>query len=204
MTGVDLVARPGYPGPFVVADAAAGPPLRRRRVRPRLLQQRDRARAAAARARPSRRSCAASRAAGMCRPRRAPSPSSRTRCCRAPTGCRRRLRRRYWRLGAAGDWEAVSLLSRRELEALFGPAERERFGPFTKSWISVRAAPAAALAAQAADVVADAVQHEEREQHHPDRAEAPHRARARCACRGSSRPSTRRRGRRPAAGTGTG
>ena len=34
------------------------------------------------------------------------------------------------------------LLRRRELEALFGPAERERFGPFTKSWISVRPPPA--------------------------------------------------------------
>ena len=39
---------------------------------------------------------------------------------------------------ADGDWEDVELLRRRELEALFGPAERERFGPFTKSWISVR------------------------------------------------------------------
>jgi hypothetical protein len=48
------------------------------------------------------------------------------------------LRRRYWRLGAGGDPDEVALLSRRELEALFGPARRERFGPFTKSWISVR------------------------------------------------------------------
>jgi SAM-dependent methyltransferase len=48
------------------------------------------------------------------------------------------LRRRYWRLGATGEWEEIALLGRRELEALFGPAERERLGPFTKSWISVR------------------------------------------------------------------
>ena len=48
------------------------------------------------------------------------------------------LRRRYWRLGAGGDWQEVALLGRGELQALFGPAERERFGPFTKSWISVR------------------------------------------------------------------
>jgi len=47
-------------------------------------------------------------------------------------------RRLYWRLGAGGNSRDVALLSRRELEALFGSAERERFGPFTKSWISVR------------------------------------------------------------------
>jgi SAM-dependent methyltransferase len=45
------------------------------------------------------------------------------------------LRRRYWRLGAAGHWEDVHLLGRRELEDLFGPAIPERFGPLTKSWI---------------------------------------------------------------------
>jgi SAM-dependent methyltransferase len=54
----------------------------------------------------------------------------------------RRLRRRYWRLGAMGDWEDVRLLSRAELEALFGPVERERFGPLTKSWVAVSAPPA--------------------------------------------------------------
>ena len=49
------------------------------------------------------------------------------------------LRRRYWRLGAAGDWEDVALLGRAELERLFGPSEPERFGPLTKSWVCVRA-----------------------------------------------------------------
>jgi hypothetical protein len=48
------------------------------------------------------------------------------------------LRARYWRLGAGGEPAEVTLLRRAELEALFGPAERERFGPFTKSWVSVR------------------------------------------------------------------
>jgi SAM-dependent methyltransferase len=51
-------------------------------------------------------------------------------------------RRRYWRLGAAGGWEDISLLRRRELESLFGPARAERIGPFAKSWVCVRA-PAA-------------------------------------------------------------
>lgn len=54
------------------------------------------------------------------------------------------LRRAYWRLGAAGDWEDVHLLRRRELEALFGPAEPERFGPLTKSWVSIRPPEASA------------------------------------------------------------
>jgi SAM-dependent methyltransferase len=49
-----------------------------------------------------------------------------------------RLRRPYWRLGVAGGWEDIRLLRRRELEALFGPAVPERVGPLVKSWISVR------------------------------------------------------------------
>lgn len=48
------------------------------------------------------------------------------------------LRRLYWRLGVASDVEGIRLLRRRELEALFGPAVRERLGPLTKSWIAVR------------------------------------------------------------------
>jgi hypothetical protein len=49
------------------------------------------------------------------------------------------MRQRYWKLGAGSDVEEIQLLRRRELEALFGPAFRERLGPFTKSWISFRA-----------------------------------------------------------------
>jgi SAM-dependent methyltransferase len=49
------------------------------------------------------------------------------------------LRRRYWRLGVAGEWEEISLLRRAELAALFGePIAAERIGPLTKSWIAVR------------------------------------------------------------------
>ncbi|HEY5316960.1 MAG TPA: class I SAM-dependent methyltransferase [Solirubrobacteraceae bacterium] len=51
----------------------------------------------------------------------------------------RAARRRYWRLGAGGDPDEVQLLRRGELELLFGPAIRERFGPLTKSWVCVRA-----------------------------------------------------------------
>lgn len=57
------------------------------------------------------------------------------------------IRRAYWRLGAAGKWEDIRLLDRRELEDLFGPAVAERFGPLTKSWISVRRASAPELGA---------------------------------------------------------
>jgi SAM-dependent methyltransferase len=49
-------------------------------------------------------------------------------------------RRPYWRLGAQGHWEDVHLLRRGEVAALFpGAAVRaERVGPLTKSWIAVR------------------------------------------------------------------
>jgi SAM-dependent methyltransferase len=49
------------------------------------------------------------------------------------------LRRRYWRLGVAGEWEDIALLRRDELRALFGePVVAERVGPLAKSWIAVR------------------------------------------------------------------
>jgi SAM-dependent methyltransferase len=47
-------------------------------------------------------------------------------------------RRRYWRLGAGSDVDEIKLLRRCELEVLFGPAIPERFGPLTKSWICLR------------------------------------------------------------------
>jgi SAM-dependent methyltransferase len=52
------------------------------------------------------------------------------------------LRRRYWRLGVAGDYEEIALLRRGELARLLpgGEVHAERLGPLTKSWISVRRA----------------------------------------------------------------
>lgn len=50
------------------------------------------------------------------------------------------LRRRYWRLGVADAWEEIALLRRAEMEALFGPPLPERLGPLVKSWVSVRPA----------------------------------------------------------------
>jgi SAM-dependent methyltransferase len=48
------------------------------------------------------------------------------------------VRRAYWRLGAQGEWEDVSLLRRGEVERLFGVTVLgERLGPLTKSWVAL-------------------------------------------------------------------
>jgi SAM-dependent methyltransferase len=72
-----------------------------------------------------------------------------------------RLRRPYWRLGATGGWEEISLLRRTEIEALFGSALAERVGPLAKSWVCVSPA-------ETSDVVADAVDHQKQQQEDPD------------------------------------
>ena len=50
-----------------------------------------------------------------------------------------RLRRPYWRLGVAGQWEDIALLRRGDLAQLFpdGEVVAERLGPLAKSWIAV-------------------------------------------------------------------
>ncbi len=50
------------------------------------------------------------------------------------------IRRPYWRLGAAGSWEDVSLLRRAELAALFPGSQirAERLGGLVKSWVAVK------------------------------------------------------------------
>jgi SAM-dependent methyltransferase len=48
------------------------------------------------------------------------------------------LRRPYWRLGAAGEWEEIHLLRRAEIAALFGEPHPERLGPLVKSWVSIQ------------------------------------------------------------------
>jgi SAM-dependent methyltransferase len=93
----------------------------------------------------------------------------------------RPLRRAYWRLGAADAAEEITLLSRRELESLFGPALPERLGPVVKSWVCVQAAGGIATpdraranargetsAAQPPDVVAHPADHQEHQQRYPD------------------------------------
>ncbi|WP_445150279.1 class I SAM-dependent methyltransferase [Baekduia sp. Peel2402] len=50
------------------------------------------------------------------------------------------VRKPYWRLGAQGFWEDVSLLTRGEVGTLFPGADvhAERLGPLAKSWIAIR------------------------------------------------------------------
>jgi len=137
ITGADIAEQPSYPGPFVRADAAAGlpfadgefdlvycssviehvPPARR-------------ASFAAELRRVGRGWIVQTPAYSFPIEPHALLPFAHW----LPVA----LRRRYWRLGAAGGWEEISLLSRRELEALFGPARAERVGPLVKSWVSVR------------------------------------------------------------------
>jgi SAM-dependent methyltransferase len=137
ITGVDMVARPGYPGPFVLADAAGGLPFADgefdlaycssviehvpRKRRPAFADELRRV----------------ARGWYVQTPARS-FPIEPHSLLPAAQWLPAPLRRPYWRLGAQGGWEDVALLGRGELEALFGVAVRERFGPFTKSWISVR------------------------------------------------------------------
>jgi SAM-dependent methyltransferase len=136
ITGVDLRERPEYPGPFVCADAADGlpfadgefdlvycssviehvPPARRGRF------------------------AAEVRRVGRGWFVQTPAfsfPLEPHSLLPAAHWMPVALRRPYWRLGAAGDWEEISLLRRREMEELFGPARAERFAGLAKSWVCV-------------------------------------------------------------------
>jgi SAM-dependent methyltransferase len=140
VTGVDLVERPGYPGPFVRADAAAGLPFADgefdlvycssviEHVPPP-----QRAAFAAEVRRVGRGWFVQTPAFSFPLEPHALLPFAHW----LPVG----LRRRYWRLGAAGDWEDISLLRRAEMEGLFGPAQAERVGPLVKSWVCVQQPP---------------------------------------------------------------
>ncbi len=137
VTGVDVVARPGYPGPFVAADAAAGLPFADgefdlaycNSVIEHIPTGRRRAFAAELRR--------VARGWYVQTPARS-FPIEPHSLLPGAHWLPVPVRRPYWRLGATGAWEDVALLRRGELESLFGSAEPERFGPFTKSWISVR------------------------------------------------------------------
>ncbi len=136
ITGVDLVDRPGYPGPFVRADASDRlpfsdgafelvycssviehvPPARRRNF------------------------AAEIRRVGRGWLVQTPAYSFPIEPHALLPGAHwlpERLRAAYWRLGAAGRWEEISLLRRGEMEELFGPVLAERLGPLVKSWVSV-------------------------------------------------------------------
>jgi SAM-dependent methyltransferase len=169
ITGVDLVERPAYPGPFVRADTTVGLPFADGEFDlvycSSVIEHVPPARRAAF--------AAELRRVGRGWLVQTPARSFPIEPHSLLPGAHwlpPLLRRPYWRLGAAGSWEDISLLSRRELEALFGPALPERVGPLVKSWVCVRAPSSP----EPPDVVAEPVDHEEQEQGDPDRAEAPH------------------------------
>jgi SAM-dependent methyltransferase len=140
ITGVDVVDRPGYPGPFVRADATDQLPFAD--------DQFDLAYANSVieHIAPQRRAAFASELRRVARGWYVQTPAfsfplEPHSLLPAAHWLPPALRRHYWRIGAGGDPAGVSLLRRAELEALFGPALRERFGPLTKSWICVRPPP---------------------------------------------------------------
>ena len=136
ITGVDVLAAPGYPGPFVRADPAEGLPFADRSFDLVYCSS------VIEHVAPERRAAFAAelRRVGRGWLVQTPARSFPIEPHSLLPGAHwlpARLRRPYWRLGATGGWEEISLLSRRELEALFGPAQPERIGPLVKSWVCV-------------------------------------------------------------------
>jgi SAM-dependent methyltransferase len=138
ITGVDLVERPEYRGPFVRADAAEGLPFRDDEFDlvycSSVIEHVSRPRRAAF--------AAELRRVGRGWFVQTPAWSFPLEPHSLLPGAHwlaPRWRKLYWRLGAAGGWEEIALLRRAELETLFGPALPERFGPLVKSWVCVRA-----------------------------------------------------------------
>ena len=137
ITGVDLVERPNYPGPFVRADASAGLPF--------AADQFDLVYCSSVieHVPPARRAAFAAelRRVGRGWFVQTPAFSFPIEPHSLLPGAQwlsPRLRRPYWRLGAAGKWEEISLLRKAEMEELFGPALAERLGGLVKSWVCVR------------------------------------------------------------------
>jgi SAM-dependent methyltransferase len=139
VTGVDREDRPDYPGPFVQADATRRLPfedgefdLAYSNSLIEHLAPADRPAFAAEVKRVARRWWVQTPAFGFPLEPHALLPFAHW----LPPA----LRKPYWRLGVAGDWEEISLLRRAELADLFGePVIAERLGPLSKSWIAVRA-----------------------------------------------------------------
>jgi SAM-dependent methyltransferase len=136
ITGVDLAEQPAYPGPFVRADAAAGLPFADGEfdlvycssvIEHVPLSQRT---AFAAEIRRVGRGWFVQSPAYS-------FPIEPHSLLPGAQWLPERLRRPYWRLGAAGGWEEIALLRRGEIEELFGPARPERLGPLVKSWVCV-------------------------------------------------------------------
>lgn len=138
ITGVDLAERPDYPGPFVRADATIELPF------PDDSFDLVYSSSVIEHVAPERRAAFAGELRRVGRgwfvqtPARA-FPVEPHSLLPFAHWLPPRVRKRYWRLGAAGEWEQIELLSRREMEGLFGPALPERVGPLAKSWVCVQA-----------------------------------------------------------------
>jgi SAM-dependent methyltransferase len=136
ITGTDLVAQPDYPGPFFQADATVGLPFADGEFDLVYCSSVIEHVPPASRAR----FAAEVRRVAGCWLVQTPAYSFPIEPHALLPGAHwlpPAARRRYWRLGAAVDWEEISLLRRAELEALFGPARPERLGPLVKSWIAI-------------------------------------------------------------------
>jgi SAM-dependent methyltransferase len=136
ITGVDLAERPDYPGPFVRADASQGLPFADAQFDlvycSSVIEHVPRPRRAAF--------AAEARRVGRGWFVQTPAysfPVEPHALLPFAHWLPSRVRRSYWRLGAAGAWEEIELLGRAEMEALFGPALPERAGPLVKSWVCV-------------------------------------------------------------------
>jgi SAM-dependent methyltransferase len=138
ITGVDLVARPEYAGPFVQADAAQRLPFDDGAFdlaySSSVIEHVERERRAAFAGEVRR----VARGFFVQTPAQSfpiePHALLPFAHWLAPT-----LRRPYWRLGAAGAWEDIQLLRRAELAALLGePILAERYAGLVKSWIALR------------------------------------------------------------------
>lgn len=139
VTGLDLEPRPGYPGPFVQADATEAIPFGDGEFDlvycSSVIEHVPR----------ERRAQLASEIKRVGRGFFVQTPawefpiephSLLPFAHRLPTT----MRRPYWRLGADAGWQEIELLRRREMETLFGVrALPERVGPLVKSWVCVRA-----------------------------------------------------------------
>lgn len=142
ITGVDIDPRPEYPGPFVRADAAQGLPFADRAFDLAYCNS------VIEHVAPAQREAFAQEVRRVARGWLVQTPAwsfpiEPHALLPAAHWLAPRLRRTYWRLGAAGGWEEIELLRRGELETLFGPALPERVGPLVKSWVCVQAPPSA-------------------------------------------------------------
>ena len=138
ITGVDLVERPDYPGPFVRADATERLPFDDGAF--------DLAYSSSVieHVAPARRPAFAAELRRVARGLYVQTPAfsfpiEPHALLPFAHWLPPSLRRPYWRLGAAGDWEEIALLRRAELASLFEGArvQAERLGPVVKSWIAV-------------------------------------------------------------------